>query len=245
MPAAPPLLLWQTDACWGLPSTSPFSIKLEAWLRMAQVPFEVRVLRGRPRSASGKIPYVELPDGRIIGDSAVIMQTLTDERGVSLDEGLSAEQRATATAITRMLEDHFYWAIVWDRWAVPEHWALTRSAYFGFMPAPLRVLGGALLRRGVIKALHAQGFGRMPPEQIVRRAQQDLEALALRLGDAEHILNRPCGLDATVFAFVASALRPPFDGPLQQAVRRHDNLVSWCERFEARWWSLAGPDDLD
>ncbi|MEM9455435.1 MAG: glutathione S-transferase family protein [Myxococcota bacterium] len=240
-----PIFLWQTGGCWGLPSTSPFSIKLEAWLRMNGVPFEIRVLRGRPRSANRKIPYIEHPDGRIVGDSGVIMATLREERGLTLDEGLDPRQQAIAIAVTRMLEDHFYWAIVWDRWFVSEHWPATRQAYFGWLPAPLRGFVPGLLRRAVRRAFDGQGFGRMPTEQIVTRARQDLGALAQLLGDGEHMLGRPSSLDATVFAFVASALWPPFDGPLQRAAREHTNLVALCERTRARWWSLAGPGDLD
>lgn len=61
MSTAPPIVLRQTPPCWGMPSTSPFCIKLESWLRMAGLAYEARVLKGPPRSPNGKVPYVELP----------------------------------------------------------------------------------------------------------------------------------------------------------------------------------------
>lgn len=233
-PAA--IVLWQTPACWGLPSTSPFCIKLESWLRMAGLRYEARVLQGLPRSPTGKIPYVELGDGRLLADSGVIIDTLTAERGVELDAGLEGRERALATAVTRMLEDHLYWAVAWDRWIPAAHWAKTRVAYFGALPGPLRWLAPPLARRGVKRALHGQGFGRMSEAAIMARAERDLGALASLLEGHEHLLGRPASVDATMYAFVASALRPPFDGPLQRAVARHASLTAFCERFEQRWW---------
>ncbi len=231
-----PIIVWQIDGCWDLPSASPFCIKLQAWLRMAGVAHEVRALRGRPRSANGKVPYVQMPDGRMIGDTAMIMDTLSAERGLTLDEGLDERQRATATTITRMLEDHFYWAIVWDRWILSEHWPRTKSAYFGWMPPPVRWLVPVVARRGVRRAFDGQGFGRMSDDQIVARIEQDLDALSSWLRDAEHCLGRPSSLDAIVYAFLTSAMRTPFDGPLRRAVAGRDELVTYCDRFEARWW---------
>jgi glutathione S-transferase len=236
MPEAAAIVLWQTHPCWGLPSTSPFCIKLESWLRMSGLPFEARVLRGLPRSLTGKVPYVELSDGRLLADSGAIIETLTAERGVDLDAGLDERERAVATAVTRMLEDHFYWALAWDRWMVPAHWQETRVAYFARLPGPLRWLVPPLARRGVRRALHGQGFGRMSSEAILARAERDLVALAGLLGEQQALLGRPASLDATLYAFLVCALRPPFDGPLQRAAARHTNLVAFCERFERRWW---------
>lgn len=236
-----PIVLWQTPPCWGLPSTSPFCIKLEAWLRMTGLPYEARVLRGLPRSPTGKIPYVELADGRLLADSGAIIETLAAERGVGLDAGLDARERALGLAVTRLLEDHFYWVVAWDRWVPPEHWAKTRVAYFGGLPWPLPWLVPLLARRSVLRALHGQGFGRMTEAAILARAERDLEALAGLVGDREHLLGRPTSVDATIYAFLACALRPPFEGPLQRATARHAGLVAFCERFEARWWPAREP----
>lgn len=236
MPDPAPILLWQSPPCWGLSSTSPFCIKLESWLRMSGLPYEARVPTGLPRSPTGKIPYVELPDGRLLADSSAIIDALIAERGVALDAGLDVRARGLAVAVTRMLEEHFYWAIAWDRWVPPEHWAKTRVAYFGWLPGPLRWLVPPLARRSVFRALHGQGFGRMPDAMILARAERDLEALAGLLGDQEHLLGRPATVDATIYAFLVCGLRPPFDGPLQRAVARHANLTAFCERFERRWW---------
>ncbi len=236
MPGSAPIVLWQSPPCWGMGSTSPFCVKLESWLRMTGLAYEARVLNGLPRSSTRKIPYVELPEGRLIADSSEIIDTLTIERNVTLDAGLDGRARGLAVAVTRLLEDHFYWAIAWDRWIPKAHWEKTRVAYFGALPGPLRWLVPPLARRSVRRALHAQGFGRMTEAMILDRAARDLSAVAALLGEQEHLLGRPASIDATLHAFVAAALRPPFRGPLQRAVQRHANLAAFCDRFERRWW---------
>lgn len=203
---------------------------------MAGLSYESRVLRSLPRSSTGKIPYVDLPDGRLVADSGVIIDLLTAERAIELDAGLDVPARALATAVTRLLEDHFYWAIAWDRWVPPRHWAQTRVAYFGGLPGPLRWLVPPLARRGVLRALHGQGFGRMTDAAIVARVERDLAALSGLLGDREHLLGRPASVDATLYAFLACAVRPPFAGPLQRATERHPNLVAYCDRFARRYF---------
>lgn len=237
MTESAPVILWQSPPCWGTPSSSPFCIKLEAWLRMGGVAYEARVLAGLPRSPTRKIPYVELADGRLIADSGVIMETLGRERGIDLDAGLDPRARGLAVAARRLLEDHLYWVIAWDRWIPAAHWTKTRQAYFGGLPGPLRWLVPPLARRAVRQALHGQGVGRMSDAALLDRLNQDLDALSALLGDQEHLLGRPATIDAILFAFVLAALRPPFDGPVQRAVAERTNLVRFCGRFERRWFS--------
>ena len=221
---------------WGSASASPFCTKLETWLRMADLPHEARVLTGPPRSPNRKVPYVQLPDGRLLADTGPIIATLTAEYGVTLDAELDAEQRARTTFLTRLLEDHFYWFLIWDRWAVASHWARTKVTYFGALPVPLRWLVPIIARRGVLRAMHGQGFGRMNDEALLERARQDLDALSQSLGERSFFIDEPSSIDATAHAFLSAALRPPFDGPLQRLVAEYPSLTAFCDRVDARWY---------
>ncbi|MCP4807595.1 MAG: hypothetical protein GY913_10285 [Proteobacteria bacterium] len=59
-------MLWKLPPLWGLPSPSPFVVKLETWLRMAEIPYHSRHLSRPPQSRSGKIPYIELVSGELV-----------------------------------------------------------------------------------------------------------------------------------------------------------------------------------
>jgi hypothetical protein len=42
---------------------------------------------------------------------------------------------------------------------------------------------------------------------------------------------RPCGADATVFAFVAGFLTPVFVTPIRTAAEKHQNLTGYRDRI--------------
>jgi glutathione S-transferase len=64
------VVLWQMQPLWGLPNPSPFCMKVETWLRMAGIPYEPRAIGGPPKSTTGKVPYIERPDGSFLSTAA-------------------------------------------------------------------------------------------------------------------------------------------------------------------------------
>ncbi len=67
--------LHQYSPMFGIPNPSPFCMKLETWLRMAGLPFEVvRVVDPR-KGPKGKVPWID--DGnQTIADSGFIIEYL-------------------------------------------------------------------------------------------------------------------------------------------------------------------------
>jgi glutathione S-transferase len=64
-----------------------------------------------------------------------------------------------------------------------------------------------MIRRKVRGNLHGQGLGRFSPEERKTLLQLDIASLSTLLADKPYMLGAaPCWLDATVFAFLASAL---------------------------------------
>jgi glutathione S-transferase len=65
----------QFAPAFGLPNASPFCMKLETYLRMAGLPFDL-VNDGNVMNAPmGKLPYIE-DDGRVVADTQVIIEYL-------------------------------------------------------------------------------------------------------------------------------------------------------------------------
>jgi glutathione S-transferase len=222
---------------WGVPAPSPFTLKLLTWLRMAGVPHRAVTLTRPPASATGKIPYVQLADGRILHDSTLIIEALTAERGVDLDGGLTSLQHATGHAVTRMIEDHLYFCCLSERWISDAGYACTSRDYFAHLPPPLRWLMPVILRRRIRAYLHGQGLGRHPPETAVRFGCDDLRALSAILAGQAFLLGRPSSYDAVVFGFLWAISAHPFPSRLTEAVRGDTGLVSYRDRVRARWWS--------
>jgi len=227
-----PLVLRQPPGGWGEPSMSPFCMKLECWLRMAKIPFEVRGA-DMQKAPKGKIPYVELPDGTRMGDSQLIIEHLTKLHGVTLDATLGPAQLATARAVRRMLEEGLYFTGIYARWVDDEGWPHTRAAMASFIPR-FAVPFLPLIRRSVRKSIHAQGTGRHAREDIIAMAKADWDAVSILLGDGPYFFGeKATSIDATLYAFEEAVLVHPSASPVKAHVRSLPNLVAHRDRMRA------------
>ena len=119
--ATAPVTLVQFPPVWGR-NVSPFTLKLETWLKLAEIPYTVRHSTDLGKAPKRKLPFIE--DGLVaIGDSSLIIEHLKATRGIDPDAGLSDRERAEALALQRMFEDHFYYVLMYSRWLDPEGWA--------------------------------------------------------------------------------------------------------------------------
>jgi glutathione S-transferase len=231
------IMLYQFRPVWGLPSASPFCMKVETYLRMAGLPYEVARHADIRKAPKGKFPYIE-DRGRRVADSRFIVDYLKTEYGDTLDAGLSPAERATALGLQRLMEEHLYWAVVHDRWAVRAHWAVTRRAFFGFLPVVVRRVIGRMMRKKALGQLYGHGMGRHGSEEIYALARQDIQALADFLGDRPFFMGEaPTSLDATAYAFLASLQATPFDSPLKTEVQSRPRLAAYVERMTERFFS--------
>ena len=230
---------------WGTPNMSPFCIKLEAYLRMAEVPYKAVPADFRA-SPKGKIPFVEL-DGKLMGDSQLIIEELERRLGdQALDAGLTPRERALGRAVRRTLEEATYFAGMYFRWQTDEGFAVLAPEFKKMLPAPFRLLL-PMIRRKTRKMLRLQGTGRHTPEEVAAMGAADLAAVAELLGDQDFLLGaRPRTVDATVFAFLESIGGFPLETGVRAGIEAHANLVAYRARVRARWWKdLAAGDSAD
>ena len=236
---------------WGVPfnTAAPFPLKLDAWLRMANIPFEFVTANDPSKGPKGKSPWIEHGDV-CMGDSSLIIEYLEQTFGIDLDAHLNAEQRALAVTIQRMLEEHY-------------HQCFEHQLFFGkggerrlhelasTMPIPVRWLLPTVLRRTFTTQLYARGMGRHSEEVIIAQGRSDLDALSVLLGDQPYFLgDRPSSIDACVFGFLGVSFYVKGDNPLYQYAASIKNLMRYCERMRARYYpetfsTLAEIDPID
>jgi glutathione S-transferase len=232
----PKIILYQPPGRpFGLPNLSPFCVKLECYLRMAGVPYEVRPAN-MLKAPKGKIPYVDL-DGQLVGDSQLVIERLERTRPTPLDAGFSPEARAVGHAVRRMLEEGLYFVAVYLRWARDDGFAVLRPEFVKLLPPPLRMLL-PLIRRKVRKSLHSQGTGRHSDAEIQAMGMADLTALAAVLGERPFLMGeRPGSWDATVYAFMESIGGFPLDSDVRRHLLGQANLVAYRDRVRAAYWA--------
>lgn len=232
-----PLKLFVLPTGWGVPfaTSAPFSLKLQAWLRMTGIAHEVIVEYDTRKGPKGKSPWIE--DGAVrMGDSELIIAYLAEKHGVDPDAHLDPLGRALSIAWHRTFEEHYHQAfeheLFFGRGGRERIQEATRA-----VPALVRPLVVGLITSKFRKQLQARGLGRHSPDEIVAMGRADLDAAADFLGDKPYFLgDRPSGIDACVFGFLGVSVYVTGDNPLFRHAAEKPNLFAYCERLRALWF---------
>lgn len=216
---------------------SPYCLKLETYLRMAQFPYEP-VNDNDPRKApKKKLPWIE-DDGQIVADSGIIVDYLKKKYGDKVDAWLGAAERAQAHALRRMMEEHLNFVLAYSRWV--EGWDTVRDFFFRGAPAPVRLLVAPIIRKDMIKTLYRQGMGRHTPGEVYEAGKADLTALSEVLGQKPFFLgDRPASIDATAYGFLNNILNDVVDSPLKKHAASLPNLAAFCDRMKEKYFKTA------
>jgi glutathione S-transferase len=229
------ITLYTFGPAFGLPDPSPFVTKAEMLLKLAGVPYRTDA-GGFGKAPKGKLPYIE-DDGERVGDSTFIRFHIEKKYGFDFDRGLDAQQRGAAWAFEKMAEDHLYWIGVDARWMDDANFQKGPAKFFDRVPALVRPLAVAFVRRKLRTTLHGQGIGRHSPEEIAALGIRDVEAIAAYLGDKPYFMgDAPTGADATMFAFAAAMLCPVFESPVRIAAEGHANLRRYVARVTRQYY---------
>jgi glutathione S-transferase len=235
-----PVKLFQFPRMFAIPNVSPFCCKLETWLRIARIPYDV-VDTGDPRRApKGKLPFIE--DGGVrIADTSLIVDHLVRTRGVDPDARLDPSQRAIALLVQRTLEEHYAFILAYTHLARDEGWQHMR-ARFDSVPAIVRPLVRRAVRSSVRKVLWSQGVLRHTHEDIVESALRDWRAVMAVMSDGPFFFGEePASVDAIVFGALATSVLTPIESPIRDFLSSQPALVAYAERMRAQFFpELAG-----
>lgn len=218
-----------------LPDPSPFCIKADILLQLSGLPFE-RVVGNLRTAPKGKLPVI-VDDGVVVADSSFIRLHLEATHGIDFDKGLTERERGVAWALEKMLEDQLYWIVVGERWLNDANFAAGPAAFFKRVPAPLRPLIVAVIKRKIRRNLEGHGIGLHSEAEQLVLARRALGAVAAILGDKPYLGGEtPAGADATLGAFMLAGLCPIFDSAVRGAIEDHPNLTAYAARMLARFF---------
>jgi glutathione S-transferase len=225
------ITLYGAGEGFGLPEISPYVTKTEVQLKMAGLPY-TKAQAHPGESPKGQLPFIDA-NGVRLSDSTFIRGYIERTYGVDFDEGLDVVQRAQAWAIERMMENHFAWTLVNERWLDAENFAKGPAQFFDGAPAGVAEMVLDEVRTNV----RAVGIGRHSELEIVALAVRSLAAVSAILADKPFLFgDRPCGADATVFAVLAGTLTPFFQGEVRRRAEGFGNLVAYVDRLMAQFY---------
>jgi glutathione S-transferase len=213
-------------------------MKVENYLRMTGLPYQVVTDFNLPKAPKGKMPYIE-DAGRVIGDSGLILENLKATYGDPLDAHLSAEERAISLSLIRLMEEHLYWAAgIQPRWLEPTGFKITRSVFFEKLSCPLRHIIPHIAWRNFSNQMWNHGLGRHSRDEIYDMGCADISALADYLGKKPFFTgDKPTTLDAVAYAFIANVILVPFESPIKLHAMSYPNLAAYCGRMNEKFYA--------
>jgi glutathione S-transferase len=230
-----PIKLFQFPRRFGIPNLSPFCCKLETWLRIAQVPYEIVETPDPRKGPKRKLPFIE-DAGVRIADTSVIVDHLKRTRGVDPDARLDASQRAIALLVQRTLEEHYAFVLAYTHLVRDEGLRHTR-ARFDSVPAIVRPLVFRTVQGQIKKMLWQQGILRHSDEEILESALRDWRAVLAVMGNGPFFFgDKPTGVDAIVFGALATSVLTPIESPIRDFLRSQPGCVAYAERIRTRFF---------
>lgn len=230
------ITLYQLARTWGIPNVSHFCTKLETYLRINKLPYEI--VETLPLTAPrGKLPYIE-DQGHKVSDTRVILNYLKATYGGNNKGLLSPEQQGIATAYQRLLEEHLFWVTMYSRWNYTEdNWQITKTAIFSGLPPIARDLAAALYRIRIKGQIKGHGLGRLTQDEIFSLGMEDIDSLASFLSDKPYFMgDKPADLDASAYGILINTLGCPIESPLKEHALSKQNLVDYCQRMQAEFF---------
>lgn len=222
----------------GVADPSPFVLKVDAYLRMADIEFKhVSRPSNIANSPKGKLPFIK--DGKdIIGDSQLIIRHFENKYNGKLNSHLNAEQNAIAYLVTKSLDENLYFCLLHSRWIREDTWPTIKQAFFSRLPFPLKLFLPMVLKRNIIKSIHAHGLNRHSEEEIKQICQHTFQALSDLLAEKKYFFGHtPSSLDATAFGFLAQFILVNIDNPYNQIARGFNNLTQYCQRINQTYYN--------
>ncbi|XP_051974768.1 failed axon connections homolog [Xyrauchen texanus] len=229
----------------GVPSLSPFCLKIETYLRMADLPYH-NYFDGK-LSPQGKMPWIAYNQEQVCGTEFII-DFLEEKLGVNLNSNLSPQEKAISRAITKMVEEHFYWMIAYCQWVDNVEETQKMLATNGPLSDVLRWILSQVTGSIVKREMYGHGIGRFSKEEVYNLMKKDMRTLSTLLGNKKYLMGSTIStVDAAVFGHLAQAMWTlPGTRPEQLIKGEFINLAMYCERIRRRFWPewFVDVDDL-
>lgn len=214
-----------------LADLSPFCVKVDTYLRLAKIPYQSRPGNYR-KSKRGKLPVIKHGD-QFIENSTAILEYLDRVYDNPLDKGLCNLGQSLSQAYQKMLEEHFYWVLVYMRWIEESGWKITKEVYFSSLNRFKRRFYPIYLRPIWIKKFKHQHLATLTKEEIYKEGIKDVSSLVAMLEKRPYFLGDNLrSIDATVYAFLVTLIYFPIENSIKDFALSSDKLVSYCKRIE-------------
>ena len=225
---------------WGrmfdLPSPSPYVAKADMQLQLLGIEFD-RATADLDTVSKHKAPYVH-DAGTVIEDSEFIRDYFERKTGRDLDAGLTPAERATARALSGMLENRLSTIMACERWLIDENFDRGPRLFFAGVPEPMREEVIGQVRSDLQKTMHGAGIVRFSRDERMQIAAADIAAVAALLGDKAWLFgDRRSAADAVAYGVLSACSTRFFESKLADLIAAQPNLTAYLQRIEQAYFA--------
>jgi glutathione S-transferase len=223
---------------FGVVDASPFVVKVDLFLRLNHLPYEcMNDFKYLNKSPKSKFPFIE-DNGNLIADSHFILEYLNQTYQLDVDGHLTDTEKAMAVLIKQSLDEGLYWGLLYARWQDDDMWPLMQKSLFSVMPFPLNYILPRFIRKGVVKKLNEQGFGRHSKNEILALMQENFAALSELLGNKEYFFGEKIStFDVVVYSHLSQFTLVNYDSDYNDKAKLYDNLMVYCQRIHQQFYT--------
>ena len=235
------ITLYTFGPSFNLPDPSPFVMKAEILLKMADLPYEVIRSGDVTKAPKGKFPFI-IDKDKTIADSSLIRFYL--EQSYSIDFDAQADQSLLPSAYLaeKYCEDNLYFLLLSQRWLNPKNFEKGPKTFFDELPFFLRGVISKKVVKDIKETLRLQGLGRHSLSEQIQLLEKGVEMLSRTLGDRNFFGgNNPSGSDAFIASLICGELNDYFDCPFQASFAERENLVAYTKRMMKLYYPDYSP----
>jgi glutathione S-transferase len=230
------VVLYQFPTGRRVANPSVFCMKLETFLKVAEIPYTVKPTLNMSKAPARKLPYVEIGDLKM-SDSSLIIHYLVKQHHITLDDHLTEKEKALSVSIQRMLEESYYFAVCWSRWLDPVVWPKWSKTVGASIPKILRKFVLGRIQKKVYRQLYEQGTARLNREAIYEKANAEMDALSEFFSEGPYFFkDHLTSIDTCIYAFCALVYTLPQESALREHFIKKENLVKFLKFMHEKYY---------
>lgn len=214
------------------PNFSTPCLRLEAFLRLAKLPYRVHFTMATEKSPTERLPYA-VYNGTAIADSEFIAQFLKKEFALEVDAHLTPKDHAIGLATKRLAEGSLQFGS--SRIMMVNNALFVAQLYSQELNLPLFVAKFFVrgMRKSYINLLNTVGHGDLTEEQFKGELIRDYKALEALIGDKPFLLgDRATSYDCSLYANLQFYLALGLNEPEFDYLRNSAVLTAYVRRLD-------------
>ncbi|CAL4112250.1 unnamed protein product [Meganyctiphanes norvegica] len=211
------------------PNISPFALKVESFLRVANIKYKVEEEKTHGPTR-GKCPWITF-NGDEVEDSELIINYLTKNFDIHLDDHLTTKKKANLHALRILGDEHLFWLVCTYRYVHDKcNIIISTQSFPWFISLAFRTLMPYFMQR---KASH-HGIGLFTHEELYQMCYKSCQTLSYTLDNDSYFGGeQPCTTDCCMFGHLAQLMwNAP--GTRYEALLKEEfpNLAEYCDRMK-------------